>query len=208
MKIIINETQYRELLNEADGFIPTDLSRKIVNYIKSGEKNYFTDRMIEGHVVEIDVDIEYKELPEGMNHSISGGADIGFDEMGNMILDINLKLSIDPNDTPNSYSDIIGTLKETLRHEIEHILQYINPNKEQAEEYVGGFEYLTARHEVPAFVHGLYQKAKSIKKPLIMVLKDALTEKVDDGEITEEDYDGVLDVWLQYAKRNLPKGQY
>ena len=41
-----------------------------------------------------------------------------------------------------------------------------------------------------------------------MVLKDALTEKVGDGVITEEDYDGVLDVWLRYAKRNLPKGQY
>ena len=208
MKIIINETQYRELINESDRFTPTELSRQIVKYIKLRKRNYFTDRVIGGQEVDIDVDIKYRKLPEGMNHSISGGADIGYDEEDDMVLDINLELIIDPNETPNSYIDIIGTLKETLRHEIEHILQYINPNKEQSEDYEGGFEYLTSRHEVPAFVHGLYQKAKSQKKPLITVLKDDLTEKVYDGVITEEEYSNVLDVWLRYAKRNLPKAQY
>jgi hypothetical protein len=207
MKIIINESQYKHLINEGVGYTVTDLSRRIVSYIKSGESNYFTDRVIGGYEVEVDVDIKYVELPEGMNHSISGGADIGYDDEDEMILDIHLELLIDPNDTPNSYSDIVATLKETLRHEMEHILQYINPNKEQREEYETGFEYLTSTHEVPAFVQGLYKKAKTIKKPLILVMKDSLDEKVYDGEITDEEINDVLEVWLDYAKRNLHSAQ-
>ncbi len=207
MKIIINESQYKTLLNEGVGELVTDLSRRIVNYIKSGKGNYYTDRMIEGYLVEIDVEIKYVTLPSGINHSIGGGADIGYDEEDEMILDIHLELLVDPNETPNSYSDIVATLKETLRHETEHILQYINPNKEQREEYEDGFGYLTSRHEVPAFVQGLYKKAKTIKKPLILVMKDDLYEKVYDGVITDEEYDNVLDVWLDYAKRNLHRAQ-
>ena len=67
------------------------------------------------------------------------------------------------------------------------------------------FDYLTLDYEVPAFVQGLYKKAKTKKITLDQAIDEFLDERVE--ELSFDESKKVKQIYLNWAKENLPKAQ-
>jgi hypothetical protein len=127
--------------------------------------------------------------------------------------DEEMEIAIDYNPVlfPEEYNNLIAELKETLRHEIEHIVQFnFMPGAEELMKKWndGGswVEYLTRPYEIPAFVRGLYKRAKTKKIKLIDAIDEFIEEYIDRFEGPEE-IEQVRKSWTQWAKENLPNSQ-
>jgi len=138
----------------------------------------------------------------GAPYSIEAEAD---DEAMEIAIDYNPVLF------PKEYNNLIAELKETLRHEIEHIVQFnfmpgaeeLMKNWKDGDSWV---EYLTRPYEIPAFVRGLYKRAKTKKIKLIDAIDEFIEEYIDRFEGPEE-IEQVRKSWTQWAKGNLPAAQ-
>ena len=128
--------------------------------------------------------------------------------------DEEIEIIIDYNPTvfPEEFNNFIAELKETLRHEIEHIVQFnFMPG---AAEFIKNWkdgdswiEYLTRPQEIPAFVKGLKKRAKTKKISLIDAIDEFIEEYIDNFEGPEE-IEQVKQIWINWAKENLPAAQF
>jgi hypothetical protein len=194
-------------------YITTYISKLIVSMIKNTDKYDTFDVMfktvkdVDGVevplIISVDVSIIYnKKFKLDFDMYATSSDD-----------DIKLELVINPNSLPQSLSEIIATLKETIRHELEHVAQFndLRPDSESFEKIIKApgdpeskmAQYLLLKHEVPAFVRGLYKKAKTIKKPLDIVIDDFFKDYK--SRLKKSDIPRIKKVWIQYAKQKLPK---
>ena len=127
--------------------------------------------------------------------------------------DEEMEITIDYNPVlfPEEYNNLIAELKETLRHEIEHIVQFnFMPGAEELmKKWKDGgswVEYLTRPYEIPAFVRGLYKRAKTKKIKLIDAIDEFIEEYIDRFEGPEE-IEQVRKSWVQWANVNLPNSR-
>ena len=67
------------------------------------------------------------------------------------------------------------------------------------------FDYLTLDYEIPAFVQGLYKKAKTKKISLTQAIQDFLDERIE--ELSPKEEAKIIQIWTDWAKENLPKAQ-
>jgi hypothetical protein len=126
--------------------------------------------------------------------------------------DIEIIIDYNPTVFPEEFNNFIAELKETLRHEIEHIIQFnFMPG---AAEFIKNWkdgdswiEYLTRPQEIPAFVKGLKKRAKTKKISLIDAIDEFIEEYIDNFEGPEE-IEQVKQIWINWAKENLPRAQY
>lgn len=136
-----------------------------------------------------------------MGFDVYGQAD---DEM------IELAMTVNNDMLPGLYSEIVPILKDAIRHELEHVAQnnLERPDSEKYEQTPEGdyYRYFTARHEIPAFVRGLYKQAKTRK----ITMSDVIDKFLQDYShtMTRQQSDNVRKIWTDYAKRNLPKAQF
>jgi len=127
---------------------------------------------------------------------------------------IEIRFELDPAEYPNVLSEVAMQLRDTLRHEIEHITQsgwnmrtskYIRSDMSMRKKIELGelppARYFTLPKEIPAMLQGMYLKAKKSKKPLSKVVNDYLDVWVSNNTITPQDKDSILKVWSEY----LPK---
>ena len=127
---------------------------------------------------------------------------------------IEIRFEIDPNSFPNILSKVALELRDTLRHEIEHITQSgwnLKPSKylpsdqamrrkiETGEKPAAG--YFLLKKEIPAMIHGLYMKAKKSKTPFAVVVNNYLDNWVLNNTITETEKQKIISTWKSY----LPK---
>lgn len=204
LKPLLTEGKY-------DKFV-TDLSREIIKRLKTGKdkfsfkaeipKKVFSKNLYKKQYVKISVKRHYVKDVDENDFAIKG--DIFPDEIRLWIITAP-KVDIKP-----MLSEIIFGLKETLRHEVEHLTQYWNVNKPEIEldTELPEFEYHTAKHEVPAFVQGLYKRAKMKKQPLDKVIEKYLELIVKGGALTKSQAKQVKELWFDYAKRNLPSARW
>lgn len=194
--------------------VTTELSRELVDLFKKRRKKGrllfdfpFKSKMSVDQLGEIDYPLE-----------ITLKYDITYDEEFEEIFDIygqaddeNIELSIkiNPKYIPSILSQAIPIIKDAIRHEIEHVAQN-NLERDKSERYEkipkdNFFKYLTARHEIPAFVRGLYKGAKTRRQPLSKAIDGFLTDYSD--RLTTDEKDKVRQIWIDYARRNLPAAQ-
>jgi hypothetical protein len=127
---------------------------------------------------------------------------------------IEIRFEIDPLDYPNILSEVAMQLRDVLRHEIEHITQsgwntidskYIESDLDLRQKIQAGdippFRYFMLPKEIPAMIHGLYTKAKKSRVPFRDSVHTFLQSFVDNGAITADEMNTVLDTWRNY----LPK---
>lgn len=194
--------------------ITTQLSRQLINAIKSKQKSGEVDFdfpatkpiSIDGlpdlefnPEVKLIYNIKYLKNFK-MNFDIYGQAD---DET------IELAITVNPNALPDLYSEIVPIVKDAIRHELEHVAQNLldRPESERYESIPADdfFAYLTAKHEVPAFVRGLYKQAKTRKQPMHQVIDRFLQDYTH--RLKPDEQDQVRTIWTDYARRHLPKAQ-
>ena len=120
-----------------------------------------------------------------------------------------IEISIALNNNKQTRSQIAMQLRNSLRHEVEHITQsglntlpgkYL-PDDQEKRIGITTKEYLLLDKEIPAILHGLHFQAK--KENL------SLTEKINaylnhDVELSIEEMDEIIEVWKEEAhKLNL-----
>jgi len=134
----------------------------------------------------------------GMPFVIEG--DAGYD-------DIKIEVQYDPTQFPQEYNQFIAEMKDTLRHEMEHIAQANLFGKETIESYPDNYpfyKYLQLNHEVPAFVRGLYARAKTKRMPLADAFEEFFDQYIDRFK-SQMEIDQVRNTWTKWTLINLPK---
>ena len=108
---------------------------------------------------------------------------------------------------PKSYNDLNAELKDTIRHELEHVGQ-ANFNKGIPFNTIDlpFHKYLTSAAEVPAFIKGLYKNAKTRKITLRQSIDDFLQSR--ESELTDQQEAYVRKVWDRWIRIHLPRVKY
>lgn len=139
-----------------------------------------------------------------------------------------VELILDETYGRTNYQQIFYKINEDIRHEIEHYVQAIDRlEKEEGKEekerrfkdrqqplrpdtsgYESTFEHHMDPAEVEALVHGFYRRAKLEKKPLDVIMMSDLKTEIKMGNLTEEEGFKLFEVFIKYAKRNLPHAVY
>jgi hypothetical protein len=127
---------------------------------------------------------------------------------------IEVRMQIDPAEYPKVLSEIAMNLRDTLRHEIEHVTQsgwntidgkYIPSDQRLRDRIEAGklpaARYFTLPKEIPAMIQGLYFKAKKSKQPFKTVVDEYLSMWVSNDTISTQEKENILNTWRTY----LPK---
>jgi len=190
--------QARYLINLFKTNFGEEIEGETEGYLKGGDPIW--DKKVGANYM-----IKYKFIPDE-NLAVDGMPFIVDAEADRKELIISV--SYDPNAFPASYNDLIAELKDALRHELEHVGQYqlaksVNP-KSSPEKYTY-FQYFTFNFEIPAFVRGLYKKAKTKKITFTRAMNDFLGYFEED--LSNKQMAEVKKIWTNYAKKNLPSVQ-
>lgn len=127
---------------------------------------------------------------------------------------IEVRMQIDPAEYPKVLSEIAMNLRDTMRHEIEHVTQsgwntidskYIPSDQRLRDRIEAGklppARYFTLPKEIPAMLQGLYFKAKKSKQPFKTVVDEYLSMWVSNDTISAQEKENILNIWRTY----LPK---
>ena len=180
-------------------------SRYIVNIFNSTIGREYEEKL-ESKFEEIDYELQIDLIPNGIKtlgslpYVINGGADED---------SISIQINYNPSLFPEAFNDLIAEVKDTLRHELEHLGQYyfdkgVEPDGTDPDD-VSSFEYFTLDYEIPAFVQGLYKTAKTKKITLTQAIDDFLDER--EAELTDNEAAKVKQIWTNWARENLPAAQ-
>jgi hypothetical protein len=177
-------------------------SRYIINQLKANFKKKYTEE-IEGNLGNINYNLTFEFIPSNTSklgslpYVINAAAD---EDTVEIILTYNSK------SFPEKYNDLIAELKDTLRHELEHVAQQnldkgVNIEKDQ--DKLPFYKYLTLGSEIPAFISGIYKRAKTKKIPL----QQAIDDFFDDysAELSDKEEQFVRKEWDRWIRTNLPK---
>jgi hypothetical protein len=127
---------------------------------------------------------------------------------------IEVRMQIDPAEYPQVLNQIAMNLRDTLRHEIEHVTQsgwntidskFIPSDQRLRDRIEAGklpaARYFTLPKEIPAMLQGLYFKAKKSKQPFKTVVDEYLSMWVSNDTISAQEKENILNTWRTY----LPK---
>jgi hypothetical protein len=153
----------------------------------------------------IEYDLEFKFIPKKdlllLPFVMDGEADDGI---------VKIKIKYNPDKFPEAYNDLNAEIRDTVRHELEHVAQHhfskgVNPQGSKKKPTQTWFEYFTSDVEIPAFAQGLYKNAKFKKISFSKAVENFLLNYLD--VLTDEEEVGVIKAWTDYAKENLPAAQ-
>lgn len=127
---------------------------------------------------------------------------------------IEIRFKLDPAEYPQLFREVSFDLKDTLRHEIEHITQsgwntidskFIPSDQALRKKIETGAvspaKYFTLPKEIDAMIQGLYLRAKKTRTPFTKVVDDYLNIWINNNSITDSDKQHILTVW----RERLPK---
>jgi hypothetical protein len=105
-------------------------------------------------------------------------------------------------------NELVSELKETVEHEVEHVLQTFFEDKYVPyEDTENNLDYLTSAHEVPAYVKGLVARARHKKISLNDAMEEWFRENILKFDNPEEDWKIVKSKWMDYANSTRQKNQ-
>ena len=170
-----------------------DIHRFLVNQFKKQENaTEFFILYRSGEEVEIEVNLNL-EKNRNFNFPFSIDAESEWDE-------IDISIEYRPQDFPKNMNDLVSELKETVEHEVEHILQTFFDDKYiPSRGYANNYEYLTTDYEVAAYVKGLIARARHKKITLEQAMDEWFQENRLKFDNPEEEWPEVRRMWLDYA---------
>jgi len=121
-----------------------------------------------------------------------------------------IQINYQPDMFPKAYNDLIAEIKDSVRHELEHIGQFhfdkgVKGDLEKDEKDLPTFEYLTLDYEIPAHVMGIYKNAKTRKVSFTQALQDFIDSKAE--ELSNDQEDKITQIYTDYARKHLPSAQ-
>lgn len=119
-------------------------------------------------------------------------------------------ITADPKDYPNVLSQVAMLLRDSIRHEIEHLTQsgyntipskYLKSDQAKRNNIDTGKlpprEYYLLPKEIPAMIQGMYSYAKKTRTPL----KQVIAQNLDRPDLSDADREKILSVWRPAIKR-------
>lgn len=121
---------------------------------------------------------------------------------------------------PPTWENLIGQLKNLIRHELEHLTQTSSSYLPNLAEPQGVVSYYSSPKEVAAYVSGIYKQAKAQKAPFFYLLTrrlDAIKDEIlrtAKGTRELENLNRkwiadqvrkIQDLWFSYAEKRYPK---
>jgi len=181
-------------------------SRYVINIFNSTLGREYGEKL-KSKFEKIDYELQIDLIPNGIKtlgslpYIVNGGADED---------SISIQINYNPSLFPKAFNDLIAEVKDTLRHELEHLGQYyfgkeVEPDGTDPDD-VPSFKYFTLDFEIPAFVQGLYKTAKTKKITLTQAIDEYLAQWK--AELTPEESAKVKQIWINWAKENLPAAQF
>lgn len=127
---------------------------------------------------------------------------------------IHVFISLDPKTEPKCYLEISLSLRNLIRHEVEHLTQggwnekegkRINRNDTTRRKIAKNpdirYRYYKLKDEVPANLHGFYSEAKSRKIPFRDLVNSYLDNQVKKGIIPPNRRNEIYNLWKKEAKK-------
>lgn len=202
-KITLNESvkMKSESINESKGEkrnVVRELVKDILNIFKNnGPGEYLLPEDLDGEMTynfhnlqtefSLELRIEESDYTEGLE--IDGGYYEDEDTL-------EIEIVYNPKFMPELYYDLVGQLNETVRHELEHLLQ-----AERGEDIESDVEdpkkYYLQPHELEAQVAGLKRISKLRKQPFEMVVRDWFYKNENTHGLSEKDSEKVIKKILQ-----------
>lgn len=109
------------------------------------------------------------------------------------------------------YQKLWGELKDTVTHELEHVLQKELRLGQRPERQIvktrSTYQYLIKPHEIEAYVTGFYAKAKAHRVPLVTVIDDFIQKLQSAQYINRKQAADVRQRWLDFAHAKFPQAQ-
>jgi len=179
----------------------TTQSRYIINQLKANFGTKYEEET-EGNVGDIVYTLVSKFVPftkpTSVPFIVEGEAD--YDT-------IEITIKYNTTSFPQEYNNLIAEIKETLRHELEHVAQ-LNLEKgvrvgSQSQDKMSLAQYLVLGYEIPAFIQGLYKRAKTKKISLQQAIDEFFDER--SGDLTDEEEANVRKEWDRWIRLNLPQ---
>ena len=186
--------------------ISTQVSSDLFKSLKDGEtsffKNYETD--------DLDFQVHGDFIPTGSVKYFDVDGDADYDETGEGNDSIRVIVSYNPKVVPDAYKDIAYTLKDIVRHEIEHLTHSDSDNLKPGKymdddsfvralvklEKLPKGDYFKLEKEIDANIQGMYFRAKKEKRPFADVVK----QYFDDQNLPKDDYENILNL----MRKRLP----
>jgi len=122
---------------------------------------------------------------------------------------IEMELTINPSFFPGSLYDIIGDLNETLRHEIEHVMQdagYRSPEEIRLDDEPTPTDktYYMQSHEIPAELRGFRRLVKLRNEPVDYVIKSWFERNKPLHNLPDEDIEELTKFLTKKYKEFYP----
>lgn len=119
--------------------------------------------------------------------------------------EIFMEITFNPQHFPESMSDLVAEVKETIEHELEHVEQQNfedmeferEDDIEDDEEY--NFKYLTSNIEIPAYVRGLIKRSNTKRMSLSDAMDEWFKENKRKFKNPATEWPRVKKVWMNYA---------
>jgi len=201
-KNILIESIVKKVINEAvTDKVIKQIYRFLVNKFKDRENAVEDFTLIrDGEEVVITVYFAMEEI-EDFNHPFSVEAGSEWDE-------IDVFIEYRPDAFPKHMNELSSELKETVEHEVEHLLQTFFEDKYiPHEETENNLEYLISAREIPAYVKGLITRARHKKISLDDAMEEWFRENILKFDNPEEDWKIVKSKWMDYANSAREKNQ-
>lgn len=201
---VMAEGKYDKLSN----MVSSDIFRAWKEAIDSGEDGVQFKKKYQALGGEFDVEATLELMFETNKMEVLDSTGAGTDKLGDFIrIDIN----IDEEMLPQEWEEISMTLKDIVRHEIEHLTHNIgsstsNPNKGMADDLEKRDwikarksrrnQYFHLEKEIDANLQGLLFRAKKEKKPFA----DVVNTYLDSQELGPRQKNKILTIW----RKRLP----
>jgi hypothetical protein len=190
-----------ELITESKRNVVRQLVRDIITIFKSegegeydlpahltDEEYYFFDSLSTNFILELKID----ETDEIETFELEGGY---YEDSEIMEIEI----LYNPNAFPDQLWNLIGELNETVRHELQHIIQYERGDEVEPDESSSDI-YYTQEHELDAQVHGFRRISKLRKEPFEKVVREWFDKNYRKHSMDSETKERVIQKILDYNK--------
>jgi predicted SprT family Zn-dependent metalloprotease len=203
MKIIVTEQQLKNIITEGrysqvTREISMDLMNEVMSFLKSDDEEMEWENNYEHESFDDEqftVQLFLNKTDSKIPYDIDGGYEFDEDDYINNIdftIDINPKLF-----KGKHINKFLAELKDTIRHEIEHVSQVENPEKDiRHKAYETLAQEVLTPNELPAYIQGFYSQAKTRK----MYMDDVIDEWANDRR---KQFDSIED--KEYVKSELKK---
>lgn len=111
----------------------------------------------------------------------------------------NIDLVISPEAEPACLGPLEYSMIDTIRHELEHAQHRAKPNSLNRRSSDQSYQYFLLDDEMPAMIAGLALAAEQEGTSLQTAISAYLTPFVESGFMTVDEFDKVIQVWLDYA---------